>query len=184
LGINASLIGVVNVRLILTRMDIARKFLQMGRTRSLRYALRKGGKKYEIPSIGHYSHTGQKEIPRTGEVYDDGKLKGAQIYEGYWKRCWDDATYVEAFDDWKKANDKAKKAGKFMGGVVEREAEKRLAKFGKGKKRSRTEHRSDEEEGDELDADGPADSAAELSNQEMRGVASRTRSSKRAKLDE
>jgi hypothetical protein len=169
--------------LIRDSMDISRKFLQMGRTRSLRYALRKGGKKYKIPSIGHFSHTGQDEIPRTGEVYDEGKLKGAQIYERYWKKCWDDEIYIKAFEAWKKANAKAKKEGTFVGGAVEREAETRLEVFGKGKKRSRVRAKRDDSDEEDDDSDGATDgqdAEAEAEAEEDR-VSSRTRSSKRIK---
>jgi hypothetical protein len=94
----------------------------MGRTRSLRYALRKGGRKYEHSSTegigkgkGKDKATAEdsdekedhekrgKEIPRTGEVYDQGKLEGANIFEGYLDRCWDDEVYSKAWTDWREA---------------------------------------------------------------------------------
>ena len=117
-------------------MDITRKFIQMGRTRSLRYALRKGGRKYEhlqnppdegdekgkrkrtpadedaeradgtgdTDEKGHAEKRGdRKEIPRTGEVYDESKLKGANIFEGYLDRCWADEKYAKAWADWREA---------------------------------------------------------------------------------
>ncbi|WVW83044.1 hypothetical protein I302_105061 [Kwoniella bestiolae CBS 10118] len=74
-------------------MDICRKFIQMGRTRSLRYALRPGGKKYD-------TSTG-KEQKRTGKVYDQGKLDGANVYEGWLDKCWGDEAYKKAWEDWK-----------------------------------------------------------------------------------
>ena len=99
------------------RMDVARKFIQMGRTRSLRYALRKGGKKYEQPSdnadldldedddatyqIKRATGERLKVIPRTGEVYDQGKLNGAGIFRLYENHCWADEVYVELWDEWK-----------------------------------------------------------------------------------
>ncbi|KAI9638095.1 uncharacterized protein MKK02DRAFT_14696, partial [Dioszegia hungarica] len=74
--------------------DTARKFIQMGRTRSLRYALRPGGKKYE-----HDDETGEKkEIKRTGEVHDQGKLDGAGVFAEVLKRCWEDGWYQDAFE--------------------------------------------------------------------------------------
>jgi hypothetical protein len=77
--------------------DTARKFLQMGRTRSLRYALRPGGKKYEANA-----ETGEKqEMKRTGKVYDQGKLTGAGVFEEVLKRCWQDAWYADKFERWK-----------------------------------------------------------------------------------
>jgi hypothetical protein len=78
-------------------MDISRKFIQMGRTRSLRYALRRGGKKYETAADGS-----KKAMKRTGEVYDEGKLKGANVFEGYLDRCWADEEYKRAFERWRK----------------------------------------------------------------------------------
>nr|XP_018263806.1 uncharacterized protein I303_03679 [Kwoniella dejecticola CBS 10117]OBR85964.1 hypothetical protein I303_03679 [Kwoniella dejecticola CBS 10117] len=78
-------------------MDVCRKFIQMGRTRSLRYALRPGGKKYD-PATG-------KEQKRTGKVYDQGKLDGANIYENYLDECWSDKVYKKAWDDWKEGKE-------------------------------------------------------------------------------
>ncbi|WRT67182.1 uncharacterized protein IL334_004148 [Kwoniella shivajii] len=74
-------------------MDICRKFIQMGRTRSLRYALRPGGKKYD-------SQTG-KEFKRSGKIYDQGKLDGANVYEDYLGKCWDDLKYKKSWDGWR-----------------------------------------------------------------------------------
>jgi hypothetical protein len=125
-------------------MDMARKFIQMGRTRSLRYALRKGGRKYEQAPDSHSapgsaptpkkSKVGKgngaaaatdeedededekpergkkKEIPRTGEIYDEGKLEGANIFEGYLNRCWEEEAYSKAWDDWREAGKKASSA--------------------------------------------------------------------------
>ncbi|WVF72191.1 hypothetical protein IAT40_007003 [Kwoniella sp. CBS 6097] len=78
-------------------MDICRKFIQMGRTRSLRYALRKGGRKYD-PSTG-------EEKERTGKVYDQGKLDGANIYEKWLDRCWANEEYSRAWEEWKQGRD-------------------------------------------------------------------------------
>lgn len=67
-------------------MDMARKFLQMGYTRSRRYANHKGGKKYDGPvpedKKGQSGAHGRKELPRTQE--DPLKAESAQIfYESY-----------------------------------------------------------------------------------------------------
>ena len=78
-------------------MDICRKFIQMGRTRSLRYALRRGGKKYTTDAKGN-----KEAMKRTGEVYDEGKLRGANVFEGYLDRCWADEEYKGAFERWRK----------------------------------------------------------------------------------
>jgi hypothetical protein len=112
-------------------MDITRKFIQMGRTRSLRYALRKGGRKYEpttsadskspsqsdgkgktkAQSVDVDSEEDRKtktEIPRTGEIYDQGKLDGANIFEGYLDKCWASGEYAKAWEDWREAGKKKK----------------------------------------------------------------------------
>ena len=108
------------------RMDITRKFIQMGRTRSLRYALRKGGRKYEPvepdPKSPKRSKGKRKtkeeedeerkmktEIPRTGEVYDQEKLNGANVFEEYLKKCWDSEEYSTAWEGWREAGKKKSK---------------------------------------------------------------------------
>jgi hypothetical protein len=109
------------------RMDITRKFIQMGRTRSLRYALRKGGRKYE--PLGSDSKIKGKEkgrrktkeeedeerklkteIPRTGEVYDQEKLNGANVFEEYLAKCWESEEYSKAWEEWREAG-KSKSKG-------------------------------------------------------------------------
>jgi hypothetical protein len=75
-------------------MDVTRKFIQMGRTRSLRYALRPGGRKYD--------KTTGKEMKRTGEVADESKLKGAKIFEACLKRIEGDEVYAKAKKSWGK----------------------------------------------------------------------------------
>lgn len=67
-------------------MDMARKFLQMGYTRSRRYANHKGGKKYDGPvpanKKGQSGAHGRKELPRSEE--DPVKAASARIfYERY-----------------------------------------------------------------------------------------------------
>lgn len=77
-------------------MDVTRKFIQMGRTRSLRYALRPGGRKYD--------KTTGKEMKRTGEVADKSKLEGAKIFEACLKRIEGDEVYAKAKKSWGKNN--------------------------------------------------------------------------------
>ena len=67
-------------------MDMARKYLQMGFTRSRRYANHKGGKKYDGPvptdKKGQSGAHGRKELPRSEE--DPIKAESARIfYEKY-----------------------------------------------------------------------------------------------------
>lgn len=76
------------------RMDVTRKFIQMGRTRSLRYALRPGGRKYD--------KTTGKEMKRTGDVADKSKLEGANIFEACLKRIEGDEVYAKAKKSWGK----------------------------------------------------------------------------------
>jgi hypothetical protein len=63
-------------------MDMARKFLQMGYTRSRRYANHKGGKKYDGPvpadKKGQSGAHGRKELPRSEE--DKVKSESARIF--------------------------------------------------------------------------------------------------------
>lgn len=76
-------------------MDVCRKFLQMGRTRSMRYALRPGGKKYEQDE-----HGDKVEMKRTGKVYDQSKLEGAKTFTQYEHMCWDDEAYRRLWVEW------------------------------------------------------------------------------------
>jgi hypothetical protein len=67
-------------------MDMARKFLQMGFTRALRYANHRGGRKYD-KSTGHL-------LPRT--PVDLEKAAAAEIFRRQWERVRTDPAYVEA----------------------------------------------------------------------------------------
>lgn len=73
-------------------MDMARKFLQMGYTRSRRYANHKGGKKYDGPvpadKKGQSGAHGRKELPRSEE--DPIKAASARIFH---------ERYIEAKND-------------------------------------------------------------------------------------
>jgi uncharacterized protein DUF4385 len=65
-------------------MDMARKFLQMGYTRSRRYANHKSGRKYE---------KGSQEVLRREE--DAVKAESAQIFYEKWKKAREDKRYLE-----------------------------------------------------------------------------------------
>jgi hypothetical protein len=69
--------------------DMARKFLQMGYTRSRRYANHKGGKKYDGPVPDDKKRQsgahGRSELPRTGE--DPQKAESARIFYARWKEA-------------------------------------------------------------------------------------------------
>lgn len=76
-------------------MDMARKFLQMGYTRSRRYANHKGGKKYDGPvpkdKKGQSGSHGRAELPRSAE--DPVKAESAKIFYGYYLKAKNDDTY-------------------------------------------------------------------------------------------
>jgi hypothetical protein len=79
--------------------DMARKFLQMGYTRSRRYANHAGGRKYDGPVPGDQrgrsgSH-GRRELPRGPE--DPDKAESARIF----KEAWDAVEQVTAYTDWR-----------------------------------------------------------------------------------
>ncbi|WP_076560034.1 DUF4385 domain-containing protein [Salimicrobium flavidum] len=63
-------------------MDMARKFLQMGYTRSRRYANYKGGKKYD------------KEGEINEREIDEEKAEAARIFEEKWIKVREDETYL------------------------------------------------------------------------------------------
>jgi hypothetical protein len=81
--------------------DMARKFLQMGFTRSRRYANHQGGKKYDGPvpddKKGQSGAHGRAELPRSPE--DPVKAESARIF----KAKWDEAEANEEYAALKKA---------------------------------------------------------------------------------
>ena len=64
-------------------MDMARKYLQMGFTRSRRYANHRGGRKY-VKGSG-------AETPRTT---DQAKAEAAEIFRAYWQRALHNRRYL------------------------------------------------------------------------------------------
>ncbi|KAK8869765.1 hypothetical protein IAR55_000333 [Kwoniella newhampshirensis] len=122
-------------------MDITRKFLQMGRTRSLRYALRPGGRKYS-------ASTGE-EMARTGKVYDEEKRKGAGVFEGYLDRCWRDEVYQEAYDEWAKEGKKAKVVNGKGKSVERPERDMHVRSRAKGRATAKRKRTSSDSEGHE-----------------------------------
>jgi len=70
-------------------MDMARKYLQMGWTRSLRYAKYPGGRKYD---------DGEEREPK--QWHDEEKYEIAQVYREYLDRVRDDETYRRRRADW------------------------------------------------------------------------------------
>lgn len=65
-------------------MDMARKFLQMGYTRSRRYANHRSGRKYKA---------GTKEVLQREE--EAVKAESAKIFYEKWKKVREDKTYLE-----------------------------------------------------------------------------------------
>ena len=76
--------------------DMARKFLQMGYTRSRRYANHRGGKKYDGPvpddKKGQSGAHGRAEKPRDAE--DPVKAESARIFKDAWDRAAADERYI------------------------------------------------------------------------------------------
>ncbi len=76
--------------------DMARKFLQMGYTRSRRYANHKGGKKYDGPvpddKKGQSGAHGRAELPRSPE--DPVKAESARIFKAKWAQAEENADYA------------------------------------------------------------------------------------------
>lgn len=76
-------------------MDMARKFLQMGYTRSRRYANHKGGKKYNGPvpadKKGQSGSHGRTELPISAE--DPLKAESARIFHERYMTAKSDVVY-------------------------------------------------------------------------------------------
>jgi hypothetical protein len=77
-------------------MDLARKFLQMGWTRALRYAKYPGGQKYEEDADGN-------RVEREPQQwYDREKYEISQVYREYLDRVRDDEEYQRQRREWQK----------------------------------------------------------------------------------
>lgn len=76
-------------------MDMARKFLQMGFTRSRRYANHAGGKKYDGPvpadKKGKSGAHGREQLPQSAE--DPIKAESARIFYEFYDRARNDEKY-------------------------------------------------------------------------------------------
>lgn len=104
-------------------MDMARKFLQMGYTRSRRYANHKSGRKYsqeskenapdiknaEIPDYRsdknkeHYVVTKTKKVlPQEGDALTNEKAQSARIFYGYYQKAKEDKVYMKLKEEHKK----------------------------------------------------------------------------------
>ena len=65
-------------------MDMARKFLQMGFTRSRRYANHESGKKYDADGEVRAQDEGSEDSP---------KAESARIFHGFYRKAAEDSTY-------------------------------------------------------------------------------------------
>ncbi len=74
-------------------MDMARKFLQMGFTRSRRYANHGSGKKYDDDGEVRDQDEGSEESP---------KAESARIFYGFYRKAADDPGYGELREDHKR----------------------------------------------------------------------------------
>ncbi|RYY76980.1 MAG: DUF4385 domain-containing protein [Gammaproteobacteria bacterium] len=86
-------------------MDMARKFLQMGYTRSRRYANHKSGKKYDGPvpddKKGQSGAHGREQLPR---IEDAVKAESAAIFYEVWQKAKNDKTYQKMLKEHKESN--------------------------------------------------------------------------------
>ena len=86
--------------------DMARKFLQMGYTRSRRYANHKSGKKYDGPvpadKKGQSGAHGREILPNTP---DEVKAQSAEVFYKVWQKAKNNKTYqsllIEHKNAWK-----------------------------------------------------------------------------------
>ena len=69
-------------------MDMARKFLQMGYTRSRRYANHRSGRKYDPAT--------QEVLPQEADWRTNGKAESARIFYAYYVKANSDADYQQA----------------------------------------------------------------------------------------
>jgi hypothetical protein len=83
-------------------MDMARKFLQMGYTRSRRYANHKSGKKYDGPvpadKKGQSGAHGREQLPL---VTDPMKAESATIFYEVWQKAKQDPVYQQLLEEHK-----------------------------------------------------------------------------------
>lgn len=83
-------------------MDMARKFLQMGYTRSRRYANHKSGKKYDGPvpvdKKGRSGAHGRNILPK---VADPVKAECAEIFYAKWQKAKEDKLYQKLLKEHK-----------------------------------------------------------------------------------
>lgn len=83
-------------------MDMARKYLQMGYTRAMRYAKYPGGRKYGESEARSASDSERTACASDGDERepqrwaDREKRAAALVFERYWKRVREDQAYLKA----------------------------------------------------------------------------------------
>lgn len=83
-------------------MDMARKFLQMGYTRSRRYANHASGKKYDGPvPLNKKGKSGAHGRNILKSEPDDQKASSALIFYEYWMKAESDLMYADLKIGWK-----------------------------------------------------------------------------------
>ena len=93
---------------------MARKFLQMGFTRSRRYANHKSGKKYKdsegdnnadlaYPYSAGSPNKGNEQLPQEDDALTNEKAQSAAIFKEYWFRAKDHPDYLEQKKAFRKA---------------------------------------------------------------------------------
>lgn len=84
-------------------MDMARKFLQMGYTRSRRYANHKSGKKYDGPvPLDKKSQSGAHGRAVLPRVVDEVKAKSAAVFYEVWQKANGDKVYQKLLAEHKR----------------------------------------------------------------------------------
>ncbi|GAA6005773.1 uncharacterized protein JCM10292_004629 [Rhodotorula paludigena] len=98
--------------------DMARKFLQMGMTRSLRYANRAGGRKYAAPTAG--GGQARTLLPKSDDHPGAAaKRESAAVFREVWERCKEGEEYKRLRREW----EAEKKMWEKSGGAKEEEEE-------------------------------------------------------------
>jgi hypothetical protein len=84
-------------------MDMARKFLQMGYTRSRRYANHKSGKKYDGPvPVNKKGQSGSHGRPQLPLETDPVKAESAAVFYKVWQKAKEDKQYQKMLTEHKK----------------------------------------------------------------------------------
>ena len=83
-------------------MDMARKFMQMGYTRSRRYANHKSGKKYDGPvPMSKRGQSGAHGRRTLKNDEDPVKAESARIFYSHWQKLEKNRIYQEKKSEWK-----------------------------------------------------------------------------------